>query len=90
MVSAFQALIVVCFARRTVANCKDILRDEDPYLHAYIWFGASYFPNDVIVMYMGYRYTKECIEHAGFVREIAIFWCGKFEARTSHKVENGK
>ena len=34
------------------------MTDEDPYIHAYIWFGVSYFPYDIVMMYVGYTYHE--------------------------------
>ena len=39
------------------------MKDEDPYTHAYIWFGVSYFPYDIVMMYIGYTYQESCQKH---------------------------
>ena len=57
-------MVAVVISARTVRVCKDILRDKDPMLHYYVWFGVSYFAYDLIVMYIGtyYEQCKESVE----------------------------
>lgn len=62
-VSGVQAVAVVVISARLVITCNDVMKDEDPYLHSYIWFGVSYFPYDIIMMYIGNTYSDIHKEH---------------------------
>lgn len=63
LVSGFQALTVATISARSVLLCENIMKDEDPYVHGYIWFGVSYFPYDIVVMFIGFMYQEANQKH---------------------------
>lgn len=74
-VSGVQSLIIVAISTRSVFVCKNIMTDEDPFIHAYIWFGVSYFPYDIVVMYIGYTYQESCRKyHTSHARSFIRFF----------------
>ena len=72
VVSGIQALLAIMISARTIFICKDIMTDVDPFIHAYIWFAISYFPYDIVVMYLGYAYKEaQSKAHLSFIQS---FW----------------